>query len=153
MSYPFWCKKSCVQIEEITMSKYRNYFHWMHNETLFHKMLKTLKSCWDMLRHVRTMLWQTYMDVVWIDYVVLIYFRYLCEFTYFTSLNIDNLRTIFIHVPELNNPYSAADLAAGIKAILRVLIKKLRAERPDLNNEVCSVNVAWFSLLFILWLF
>ncbi|KDR16265.1 hypothetical protein L798_09684, partial [Zootermopsis nevadensis] len=52
--------------------------------------------------------------------------RYLCEFTYFTSLNIDNLRTIFIHVPELNNPFSAADLAKGIKAILRILIKKLR---------------------------
>jgi pyroglutamyl-peptidase len=73
-----------------------------------------------------------------------IYFRYLCEFTYFTSLNIDNLRTIFIHVPMLNKPYSAADLAEGIKTVLRVLIQELRARNQDghLNNEVCSVKIA-----------
>jgi hypothetical protein len=47
-------------------------------------------------------------------------------------------------VPELNNPYSAADIAKGIKAILHVLIKKLRAQSSDwdLNNEVCSVKIA-----------
>lgn len=68
--------------------------------------------------------------------------RYVCEFTYFTSLNIDNSRTAFIHVPVLNKPYSAADLAEGIKAILRVLIQKLRTQRQDkcLNNEPCSVK-------------
>ena len=66
----------------------------------------------------------------------------MCEFTYFTSLNIDNSRTAFIHVPVLNKPYSAADLAKGIKAILRVLIQKLRAQQQDkcLNNELCSVK-------------
>lgn len=73
-----------------------------------------------------------------------IYFRYLCEFTYFMSLNIDNLRTIFIHVPMLNKPYSAADLAEGIKTVLRVLIQELRAQNQvgHLNNEVCSVKLA-----------
>ena len=66
----------------------------------------------------------------------------MCEFTYFTSLNIDNSRTAFIHVPVLNKPYSAADLARGIKAILRVLIQKLRTQQQDkcLNNELYSVK-------------
>ncbi|XP_023715605.1 pyroglutamyl-peptidase 1 isoform X2 [Cryptotermes secundus] len=70
--------------------------------------------------------------------------RYLCEFTYFMSLNIDNLRTIFIHVPVLNKPYSAADLAEGIKTVLRVLIQELRAQNQEglLNNEVCPQKVA-----------
>jgi pyroglutamyl-peptidase len=65
-----------------------------------------------------------------------------CEFTYFTSLNIDNLRTAFIHVPMLNKPYSAADLAEGIKAILDVLIQQLRAQHQDecLSNDVYSVH-------------
>ena len=74
------------------------------------------------------------------------YFRYVCEFTYFTSLNIDNSRTAFIHVPVLNKPYSAVDLAEGIKAILRVLIEKLRTQQQDkcLNNELCSVKSVWF---------
>lgn len=73
-------------------------------------------------------------------------FRYVCEFTYFTSLNIDNSRTAFIHVPMLNRPYSAADLAKGIKAILHVLIQKLRAQQQDkcLNNDLCSVKSVWF---------
>jgi pyroglutamyl-peptidase len=60
------------------------------------------------------------------------------------SLNIDNLRTVFIHVPVLNKPYSATDLAEGIKAVLCVLIQELRARNQDghLNNEVCSVKLA-----------
>jgi hypothetical protein len=68
-----------------------------------------------------------------------------CEFTYFTSLNIDNSRTAFIHVPVLNRPYSAADLAKGIKAVLRVLIQKLRTQQQEkcLNNEPCSVKSVW----------
>jgi hypothetical protein len=42
----------------------------------------------------------------------------------------------------LNKPYSAVDLAEGIKAILRVLIQKLRAQQQEkcLNNELCSIK-------------
>lgn len=69
----------------------------------------------------------------------------MCEFTYFTSLNIDNSRTVFIHVPMLNKPYSAADMAEGIKAVLRVLVQKLRAQQQEkcMNNELCSVKSVW----------
>jgi hypothetical protein len=44
----------------------------------------------------------------------------------------------------LNKPYSAADLAKGIKAILCVLIQELRARSQDeyLNNKVFSVKIA-----------
>jgi hypothetical protein len=60
------------------------------------------------------------------------------------SLNVGNLHTIFIHVPVLDKPYSAVDLAEGIKTVLRVLIQELRAENQDghLNNEVCTEKVA-----------
>jgi len=45
-------------------------------------------------------------------------------------------------VPVLNKPYSAADLAEGIKAILHVLIQKLRTQQQHkcLDNELCSVK-------------
>ncbi|CAB3387378.1 Hypothetical predicted protein [Cloeon dipterum] len=48
--------------------------------------------------------------------------RYLCEFSYFTSLSRDESRAIFIHVPELNKPYSASDLAKGIKGVIREIL-------------------------------
>ena len=107
---------------------------------MFRNTLKTEGFCWNIL----CMCYSGWCLVNW--YYCVTYFRYVCEFTYFTSLNIDNSRTAFIHVPVLNKPYSAADLAEGIKAILRVLIEKLRTQQQDncLNNELCSVKSVWF---------
>ncbi|XP_069685828.1 pyroglutamyl-peptidase 1 [Periplaneta americana] len=68
--------------------------------------------------------------------------RFLCEFIYYTSLNIDNLRTIFIHVPELDNPYPATDLAKGIKAVLGVLIQEIRSWNEKHPNDVCCERIA-----------
>jgi pyroglutamyl-peptidase len=48
--------------------------------------------------------------------------RYLCDFIYFTSLNVDPRCTAFIHVPPLDRPYSAKQLAAALRvAVLAML--------------------------------
>ena len=62
----------------------------------------------------------------------LLHFRYLCEYIYYTSLNIDNLRTIFIHVPELSK-FSAGQLAKGIKTLLGILIQQIRDSLQNQN--------------------
>ncbi|XP_074649718.1 pyroglutamyl-peptidase 1-like [Tubulanus polymorphus] len=52
--------------------------------------------------------------------------RYLCDFIYFTSLNIDRSRTAFIHVPPLNDPYSAHELALGLQKAILAMLSQLR---------------------------
>lgn len=48
--------------------------------------------------------------------------RYLCEYIFYNSLNIDSERTLFIHVPDLNI-YSSAQSAKGIYDIICYLIQ------------------------------
>lgn len=50
--------------------------------------------------------------------------RYLCEFIYYTSLNISS-STAFIHVPPVDQPYSIEQLAQGIKIAISSMIKQL----------------------------
>ncbi|XP_045206049.2 pyroglutamyl-peptidase 1-like [Mercenaria mercenaria] len=48
--------------------------------------------------------------------------RYLCDFSYFTSLHINRNRTAFIHVPPLGQPYSIEELVEALRvAILGML--------------------------------
>ncbi|XP_059474317.1 pyroglutamyl-peptidase 1-like [Neocloeon triangulifer] len=56
--------------------------------------------------------------------------RYLCEFSYFSSLSQDKSKAIFIHVPELNKPYTANELAKGIKGVIREMLN----QRKRLKN-------------------
>ncbi|KAK6642733.1 hypothetical protein RUM43_004235 [Polyplax serrata] len=51
--------------------------------------------------------------------------RYLCEFTFYTSLNINKMRTIFVHVPNFDKGYSVQQLASVIKEIILLLLKQL----------------------------
>lgn len=51
---------------------------------------------------------------------------YLCEYTYYTSLSIDPGRTVFVHVPVLNRPYSAQQIAEGLAEIIALLVEQLR---------------------------
>ena len=48
--------------------------------------------------------------------------RYLCEYIFYNSLNIDPARTIFIHVPDLD-VYSSVQTAKGLYDIICYLIK------------------------------
>jgi len=56
--------------------------------------------------------------------------RYLCDFIYYTSLSVDRTRSAFIHVPPLNRPYSAQQLAAAIRVAVRAMLDQL-SERGD----------------------
>lgn len=51
--------------------------------------------------------------------------RYLCEFVYYTSLNINPNATSFIHVPELNQPYTKEQLANGLYVAIKCMLKQL----------------------------
>ncbi|XP_060073603.1 pyroglutamyl-peptidase 1-like [Ylistrum balloti] len=51
--------------------------------------------------------------------------RYLCDFSYFLSLNIDRSRSAFIHVPPLDQPYSGKQLAQGLEAAITAMLKQV----------------------------
>lgn len=53
--------------------------------------------------------------------------RYLCDFIYYTSLTIDRRRAAFVHVPVLDKPYSAFQLALGLKATIAAMLEQVRA--------------------------
>ena len=48
--------------------------------------------------------------------------RYLCDFVYYRSLLCSQGRSLFIHVPPLDTPYSAQQLARAIAAVLRAIV-------------------------------
>nr|KAG5697761.1 hypothetical protein BaRGS_026718 [Batillaria attramentaria] len=50
--------------------------------------------------------------------------RYLCDFAYFTSLNMDHCKSAFIHVPPLDAPYSAAQLASGLRVAINAMLEQ-----------------------------
>lgn len=51
--------------------------------------------------------------------------RYVCEYTYYTSLSVDSSRTLFVHVPELVD-YSAAETARALEHLLDLCLQQLR---------------------------
>ena len=51
--------------------------------------------------------------------------RYLCDYIYYTSLHHGKSPVVFVHVPELNKPYSAEQLAAALKGIIEALLDEL----------------------------
>ncbi|XP_076466038.1 pyroglutamyl-peptidase 1-like [Babylonia areolata] len=51
--------------------------------------------------------------------------RYLCEFSYFSSLHISHHNTAFIHVPPLDSPYSAQQLVQGLRVAINEMIQQL----------------------------
>ncbi|XP_045216934.2 pyroglutamyl-peptidase 1-like [Mercenaria mercenaria] len=59
--------------------------------------------------------------------------RYLCDFSYFTSLHINRNRTAFIHVPPLGQPYSIEELVEA----LRVAILGCWSKLIDIHDDVC----------------
>lgn len=51
--------------------------------------------------------------------------RYLCDFIYYTSLHHGKCPVVFVHVPELNNPYTAEQLGTALKHLIEVLLGEL----------------------------
>ena len=53
--------------------------------------------------------------------------RYLCDFIYYTSLSINSTCTAFVHVPPLNKPYSAVELARGLRHAILAMLEQCSA--------------------------
>lgn len=49
--------------------------------------------------------------------------RYLCDFTYYTSLYLSHGRSAFIHVPPLGKPYSKEDLGRALQAVIQEMLE------------------------------
>ncbi|XP_051989691.1 pyroglutamyl-peptidase 1 [Xyrauchen texanus] len=49
--------------------------------------------------------------------------RYLCDYTYYTSLSLGDGRSAFVHVPPLGNPYSAVELARALRVIVLEMLE------------------------------
>ena len=50
--------------------------------------------------------------------------RYLCDFIYYTSLHHSKAPVVFVHVPELDHPYSAQQLGVALKNLIEALLNK-----------------------------
>lgn len=55
--------------------------------------------------------------------------RYLCDYTYYTSLYLGQGRSAFVHVPPLGKPYSSQELGRGLRAIIQEMLKLLEGDR------------------------
>lgn len=55
---------------------------------------------------------------------LLVSFRYLCEYIYYTSLSVNNTCTLFVHVPDLTI-YSSEEIARGLEKVLDLCMKQL----------------------------
>nr|XP_057924120.1 pyroglutamyl-peptidase 1-like [Doryrhamphus excisus] len=53
--------------------------------------------------------------------------RYLCDYTYYSSLFLSKGRCAFIHVPPLGNPYSSQELGRALQAVVQEMLKLLEA--------------------------
>jgi len=51
--------------------------------------------------------------------------RYLCDFVYYRALHCSAGRALFIHVPPLDKPYSADQLAEAISIVLKTIVKMM----------------------------
>ncbi|GAB1605015.1 pyroglutamyl-peptidase 1-like [Argonauta hians] len=51
--------------------------------------------------------------------------RYLCDYSYFTSLHIDRTRCAFIHVPTLDKGYSSQELAEGVRMAILLMLEQI----------------------------
>ena len=51
--------------------------------------------------------------------------RYLCDFIYYTSLHLNRAPVVFVHVPEIGKPYSAAQLGHTLKILIEALLDEL----------------------------
>lgn len=53
--------------------------------------------------------------------------NYLCGYIYLKSLDIDSRRTLFVHVPRINQPYTTRETTDGIIKIIEQCVKDLNA--------------------------
>ncbi|XP_068127296.1 pyroglutamyl-peptidase 1 isoform X2 [Hyperolius riggenbachi] len=52
--------------------------------------------------------------------------RYLCDFSYYTSLQQTQGKSVFIHVPPLGKPYSAEQLGHALQTVINIILDMLK---------------------------
>ncbi|KAK7944618.1 hypothetical protein WMY93_000346 [Mugilogobius chulae] len=57
--------------------------------------------------------------------------RYLCDYTYYTSLFVGNGRAAFIHVPPLGKPYSSEELGRALQTVIAEMLRQLEGENAQ----------------------
>ena len=57
--------------------------------------------------------------------------HYLCGFTFYNSMCINRKCTAFIHVPDLDQPYSALQLAEGLKVAITAMLEQIRETEKE----------------------
>lgn len=60
--------------------------------------------------------------------------RFLCEYIYYQSLFIDRKRTVFIHIPDVDEVFTVRKLAESIQLIIYELLRCVDP-LPNLNSE------------------
>lgn len=60
--------------------------------------------------------------------------RYLCDFIFYSSLHVDSSRVAFVHVPVLHKPYSAFQLAQGLKLAIAGMLAQVRENDDKLKS-------------------
>ncbi|KAF7665488.1 hypothetical protein LDENG_00141320 [Lucifuga dentata] len=69
--------------------------------------------------------------------------RYLCDYTYYTSLHLGHGRSAFVHVPPLGKPYSSQELGRALQAIVQEMLDLLEldhAEEEHKHHQHCNHN-------------
>ncbi|XP_053558929.1 pyroglutamyl-peptidase 1 [Bombina bombina] len=61
--------------------------------------------------------------------------RYLCDFTYYTSLYQSRGKSVFIHVPPIGKPYTAEQLGRAVHEVIKVILGMLEQSDDHINNE------------------
>eukprot|EP00058_Branchiostoma_floridae_P016152 XP_002601640.1 hypothetical protein BRAFLDRAFT_124319 [Branchiostoma floridae] len=57
--------------------------------------------------------------------------RYLCDFSYYTSLHCGSRNAAFIHVPPLDKPFSAQVLGSALREIILTMLKFLKEKKEE----------------------
>ncbi|KAF3699186.1 Pyroglutamyl-peptidase 1 [Channa argus] len=61
--------------------------------------------------------------------------RYLCDYTYYTSLFLGHGCSAFVHVPPLGKPYSSQDLGRALQAIIQEMLNLLQLNPADKEHN------------------
>lgn len=61
--------------------------------------------------------------------------RYLCDYTYYTSLYLGQGRSAFVHVPPLGKPYSSLQLGRGLQALIQEMLTLLEGEHTEEQHQ------------------
>ncbi|XP_053321699.1 pyroglutamyl-peptidase 1 [Spea bombifrons] len=61
--------------------------------------------------------------------------RYLCDFSYYTSLYHSRGKCVFIHVPPIGKPFTAVQLGEAVQAVIKSAMDVLEEAEDQINSH------------------